>query len=90
MHIWVILARRVRATQVAFKPFPQCQRHCLGCNMARQTHGAYMCNGLKHMLECTRHQECGWGGGGWIRSPLPGPLKALQSVTDKKQNHPGA
>ena len=38
-----------------FQAPPQCQRHCLDCNMARQTHGAYMCNGVKRMLECTRN-----------------------------------
>lgn len=28
--------------------------HCLDCNVIRQTHVAYMFNGLKHMQECTR------------------------------------
>lgn len=66
-----------------FRALPQCQRHCLDCNMARQTHGAYMFNGVKHMLECTRNL-CVVG----EMNIAPCTVKGLWSVIDKKQSYP--
>lgn len=53
--------------QVAFRLLPQCQKHCLDCNMARQTHGAYTCNGGKMLAGIHKESECGRGR--WIWPP---------------------
>ena len=66
-----------------FQALPQCQRHCLDCNVARQTHGAYMCNGVKRMLGCSRNASVVGE-----MNIAPCTVKGLRSVTDKKQNYP--
>lgn len=80
-----MLARSYSACDSAgFQALPQCQRRCLDPNMARQTHGAYMCNGGKRMLECVRNLIVV----GEMNIAPCTPM-GLWSIKDEKQNYPG-
>lgn len=83
-----------------FQAVPQCQRHCLDCNMERQTHGAYMCNGVKLRLECSRNlnavgeKECcplhfeGIMECYWSKTKLPHGVNSQESIYDTtKRNY---
>ncbi len=81
-----------------FQASPQCQRHCLDSNMERQTHGAYMCMGVKLLPECwrnlnaVRENERSLHFEGVIecyqsKTKLPQGLKSRESIYDPTKRH---